>query len=302
MKMAKMVAPWKPMHIWFVGDIQWSGNPEAVATNHLKRTLQQALEDEQRGHEVRFILMGDYIDFLSPSNRSRLKSSNLYDTANDVIDQKAMSLTYEVAEMLAPIRGKVLGVVEGHHFHELKDGTTTDMRLCEMLEAPFFGTTGLIHIQFERVGTKSQGRIAATIWFAHGSGNGQTGYYPLMRLAKKAAEWEGVDVFAMGHTTKKCMDFQNKPYPRWANVPDLAHRKVILVGTGGYSKTYVLGAKQGQVERGGYAEQGMMNAAIIGSPVVHIRPFSTHGNYLGLEVAADPMAPLDEGLDITAEG
>lgn len=293
MKQAKVTLPWKPLHIWFIGDIQWSGNPEAVAVEHLKRTIVRALEDERQGHTVRFIGMGDYTDFASPSNRSRLKAANLYDTAGDVIDQKALSLTFEVADILKATRGKWLGLVEGHHFHELKDGTTTDMRLCDILEAKFFGTTGLINVTFQRE-TSTQ-RISTTIWFSHGTGNGQTGYYPLTRLEKVAAEWEQVDVFAMGHTCKSAHEFQNKVYPRWAPAVDLAHRKVILIGTGGYSKTYVEGAKQGQVLRGGYAEQRMLRAAIIGSPVLHVRP------------VCHRYGPRREdkqtlGLDLTAEG
>lgn len=291
MKQAKVTLPWRPLHIWFIGDLQWGGDPEAVATEHLKRTIAHALEDEARGHTVRFIGMGDYIDFASPSNRSRLKSANLYDTAGDVIDQKALSLTREVYAFLKPTKGKWLGLVEGHHFHELKDGTTTDMRLCEMLDAEFFGTTGLLHIQFQR--ETSDQRIGVVIWFAHGIGSGQTGYYPLSRLEKKSAEWEQVDVFAMGHTTKMAHEFQNKVYPRWAP-SDLAHRKVILIGTGGYSKTYVLGATQGRVPRGGYAEQRMLNAAIIGSPVLHVRPTKHR-----IGPRKDDKATL--GLEITAE-
>ena len=113
-----------------------------------------------------------------------------------------------------------------------------------------------------------------------------TGYYPLTRLEKKSAEWEQVDVFAMGHTTKMVAEFQNKVYPRW-RTRDLAHRKVILIGTGGYSKTYVEGALVGdKIPRGGYAERGMMNAAIIGSPVVHFRPFRTHSE-IGLRITAE---------------
>jgi len=292
-KQAKVTLPWKPLHVWFVGDIQWHGDPDSVATEHLKRTIAHALEDEKLGHTVRFIGMGDYIDFASPSNRSRLKAANLYDTAGDVIDQKAMSLVHEVYDFLKPTKGKWLGLVEGHHFHELKDGTTTDMRLCEMLKAEFFGTTGLLNIQFAR--ESSAQRIAVSIWFSHGTGNGQTGYYPLGRLEKKSAEWEQVDVFAMGHTTKSAHEFQNKVYPRWSPGMDLAHRKVILIGTGGYSKTYVVGAQQGRIPRGGYAEQRMLNAAIIGSPVLHVRPVN---HRIGPRV--EDRRTL--GLEITAEG
>ena len=274
MKQLLIPMPWKPLDIWFIGDLQWAGHKQGgTALSHLQQTLKDALAAEAKGHVVRFIGMGDYTDFASPSNRARLKGANLYDTAMDIIDHKAEELTEEIGEYLKPTRGKWLGLVEGHHLHELKNGTTTDMLLCDILEAQFLGTTGLLNLMMVR-GTS---RIPVVIWFHHGVGNGQTGYYPLQRLEKVAAAWEGVDIFAMGHTTKKAVEWVNKPFPRW-NVKsksadhDISHRKVTLVGTGGYSKYYVEGAMQGRIPRGGYAEQRMLAPAIIGSPVVHIRP------------------------------
>ena len=159
------------------------------------------------------------------------------------------------------------------------------MRLCEMLDAEFLGTTGLLKISFKLNPERKQS-IPVVLWLHHGTGSGQTGYYPLTRLEKKAAEWEQVDVFAMGHTTKKVAEWQNKVFPRWSPAVDLSHRKVILLGTGGYSKCYVEGAMQGRIPRGGYAEQRMLNAAIIGSPVLHIRPRVREG-YLNVDLTAE---------------
>ena len=290
MKQVLIPMPWKPLDVWFIGDIQWAGIKQGgTALSHLTQTLKDALAAEQEGREVRFIGMGDYTDFASPSNRARLKSANLYDTATDIIDHKAEELTEEIGEYLKPTRGKWLGLVEGHHLHELKDGTTTDMRLCTMLDAQFLGTTGLINLTFRR----DTARIPVVIWCHHGVGNGQTGYYPLGRLEKVAAVWEGVDVFAMGHTTKKAVEWTNKPFPRWGGHHyDISHRKVTLVGTGGYSKYYIEGAMQGRIPRGGYAEQRMLAPAIIGSPVVHIRPRRT-----SVGSKKDHVS-----VDITAEG
>ena len=291
MKQLSVKLPWKLAHIVFLGDVQWAGAKSGgTALDHLKRTIADALEWEKAGDTVRFVGMGDYTDFLSPSNRQRLRGANLYDTAEEVIDHKALELTEEIYDLaLKPTKGKWLGLVEGHHLHELKDGTTTDMRLCEMLDAQFLGTTGLLRLVFQRGYPGC--RVPDVIWFHHRVGNGMTGYYPLTRLEKKAAEWEGVDVFAIGHTTKKAIEFQNKVIPKWNPKTDLTHRKVILLGTGGYSKTYVLGAMRGRIPRGGYAEQKMLNAAIIGSPVLHIRPRRQKLN--GVE---------SHSVDVTAEG
>ena len=257
---------WEEMRICYIGDIQWAGKrAKGTALNALK---DKVAEEVERG--AYFVGMGDYIDFLSPSNRQRLRAAALYDTAEDVIDEKSMELTQEIFDLaLRPTVGRWLGLVEGHHYSQLKDGTTTDMRLCEMLKAPFLGTCGLIRVNFSR-GTS---RMGVTLWVHHGTGNGQSSYYPLARLESFASSQETVDAFAIGHTTKMGAVPLNRMGYKWGSQHGKAyHRKTYVIGTGGYSRAYVEGAKQGRVPRGGYAEAGMMKPAIIGSPTLIIRP------------------------------
>lgn len=257
---------WEEMRICFLGDFQYAGKKShGTALSALKDKI---AEEVERG--AYFVGMGDYIDFLSPSNRQRLRSAALYDTAEDVIDEKSMELTQEIFDLaLRPTVGRWLGLVEGHHFAQLKTGDTTDMRLCEMLKAPFLGTCGVLRINFAR-GT---GKMGVTLWVHHGHGNGQTGYYPLARLANFSASQEGVDAFAIGHTTKLGHLLTNRMGYQWRRASGKAyHRTIHLIGTGGYSRAYVEGAKQGRVPRGGYAEQQMLGPAVIGSPTLIIRP------------------------------
>lgn len=257
---------WEEMWVMFLGDFQWAGkSSHGTALSELKETIAEGVE---RG--CYFVGMGDYIDFLSPSNRQRLRSAALYDTAEDVIDEKALELTHEIFDLaLRPTVGRWLGLVEGHHFAQLKTGDTTDMRLCEMLKAPFLGTCGVVRINFERA--KSV-HMPVTLWVHHGHGNGATGYYPLARLEKTSADQEGIDVFAIGHTTKLGHLVKNRMGYRWDHGGSAYHRTVHLIGTGGYSRAYIEGSRQGRVPRGGYAEQQMMGPAVIGSPTLIIRP------------------------------
>jgi hypothetical protein len=261
-----IVHKWEEMRICYLGDFQYAGKKaHGTALGQLKDKIEEEVE---RG--AYFVGMGDYIDFLSPSNRQRLRSAALYDTAEDVIDEKSMELTQELFQLaLRPTVGRWLGLVEGHHFAQLKSGDTTDMRLCEMLKAPFLGTCGVLRINFAR-GTAKMG---VTLWVHHGHGNGQTGYYPLARLSQFSASQEGVDAFAIGHTTKLGHLLANRMGYRWGKKSGKAyHRTIHLIGTGGYSRAYVEGAKQGRVPRGGYAEQQMLGPAVIGSPTLIIRP------------------------------
>src|SRR3990167_72146 len=119
---------WEEMRICYLGDFQYAGKKaHGTALTQLKEKI---AEEVERG--AYFIGMGDYIDFLSPSNRQRLRSAALYDTAEDVIDEKSMELTQEIFDLaLRPTVGRWLGLVEGHHFSQLKTGDTTDMRLAD---------------------------------------------------------------------------------------------------------------------------------------------------------------------------
>ena len=110
-----------------------------------------------------------------------------------------------------------------------------------------------------------------------------------MRLEKVAADWEGIDVFVIGHACKQAVELRSRIRPRWTmkGGPDLAHRKVILVGAGGFSRAYVEGAKQGRVSRGGYAEKGMMTPTVLGAPIIHMTPRRTGENTVGLDISVE---------------
>jgi hypothetical protein len=265
--------------VMFVGDIQFVGTrSNAVSLSILKENLQRGLDIG-----AWFLGMGDYLDTFSPSNRARLRGANLFETAEEAIDDQASDRTQELFDIaLRPTKGRWLGLLAGHHWHKFRYGDTTDMRLAGLLDTEFLGDCATIRLVFHMEKNPRSCSIPGVIWAHHGTGNGQTGYYPLGRLEKVAAWWEEVDVFAMGHTTKQATESGNKLRSRWGNRAsnrtwDLSHRKVLLVGSGGYSKTYVEGAMQGQVPSGGYAEKGMMNPAIMGSPVVWFFPKQSSG-------------------------
>ena len=249
-----------------LGDIQWSGKDGMTTQDHLKRHIDAMLE---RG--AYFLGMGDYIDFLSPSNRQRLRGAALYDTAEDVIDAKGLELVHELYEkFLKPTVGRWIGLLEGHHYSQFRAGDTSDMRLCQMLKVPFLGTTACVRVQFMK-STVSYG--SAILWAHHGArGAGSTQGAALNELQQVAASWEGVDVFFMGHVPKGVLAPLNRPFPYWPGRgiwrPMLVHKTVYLVRCGGFSKSYVQGAKQGQIPRGGYAEQRAMSPGFIGAPVV----------------------------------
>lgn len=255
----------KPLAIMPLGDVQWSGHKGDTTLRLLLARIAYGLE-----HDAYFVGMGDYIDFMSPSNRQRFRSAALYDSAEDVVDEKALELTQELYEVaLKPTTGRWLGLLEGHHFSQLKSGMTTDQHLCHLLKAPFLGTCAYIRLQFQN--GKGRRRSVVNLWCHHGTGSGKAGA-PIAKLENLCPYWEA-DVFLMGHMTKQATAPVNRIYPAYTKGGgSLTHRKIYLVGTGGFSRGYTASRRDGAVPRGNYVEQRMLNPTALGCPLLLIKP------------------------------
>ena len=260
--------PWKPLVIMPVGDIQWFGDDAEVALGKLRTHI---LWGVRQG--AWFLGMGDYIDAFSPSNRQRLKSAGLYDNANRVVDRAAVGLVDQLyAKALAPSKGRWLGLLAGHHFADLRDGTTTDQYLARKLGTNFLGDCAYVRLRFIR--GNHQGTVL--IWCHHGEGSGMSAAAPVQKLEKLPATWEG-DIFLMGHQSKIAVAPVDRCFPVWPRTdgmqePKLYYRTVVLCGTGSFMKGYVEGRREGQTPRGTYIEKRMLRPVSLGAPVITVTP------------------------------
>ena len=255
-----------------IGDIQWSGKRGSTAGDILKRHIDKCMK-----LDAWFVGLGDYIDFMSPSNRQRFKAAALYDSAEDVVDNAALELVHELYEdFLKPTKGRWFGCVSGHHWAQLRTGDTTDMRLCQLLDAKFLGTCAYVRVIFRN----RTSRFSLVLFIHHGCGGGMKMAAPLNKIENLLPYWDA-DVFLLGHMTKQAVAPVNRIMPRWHGhgAPDLVHRKVYMVGCGGFSKSYVEGAKQGQVPMGNYVEQRLLSPASLGAPLIKIVPVVKYRRY-----------------------
>jgi len=245
-----------------LGDIQFSGESGPTAQDTLRRHIDRCLD-----LDAYFIGTGDYIDFLSPSNRQKLMNAGLYDTARSVISEKARELNQQVYEkFLKPTTGRWVCLAEGHHFSE-GDGETTDEQLAAMLKTTFVGTSAFIRIPGARL----------TVYLHHGLGGGTLPGSGLNRLYHTAAGLEGADIYLMGHNTKIATARLSRPYPKWdVKPPRLEHRDIWIVNCGGFSKSNIVGHRHGSIKRGDYAEQGMMTPSPLSAPIITVDLTTDH--------------------------
>lgn len=265
-----------------IGDIQWSGRDPEVAMGMLKRHIQWGVDQG-----AYFLGMGDYIDFMSPSNRARFAASALYDTTVKSVDDKAKSLVEDLyLQALKPSRGRWLGLLEGHHYHEYRNGMTSDQDLAERLDAPFLGMCAFVRLQLQL--SKTQ-RGSVVIWCHHGVGGGATLGAPLNKLERLLTSWEA-DIYLIAHHHKKVagpIDRQEAVWSGNRGAAEVVHRTKIIACTGGFLKGYTnepvgkktkrvagggLDGVPAAVRRGGYVEQKMLNPVALGGILLKIRP------------------------------
>ena len=214
-----------------------------------------------------FLGMGEYLDFTSASQRLILE--DLRDTQHAHLDRLIKGEVERLYTLMAASKGRWLGMLEGHHYHQYLDGTTSDQHLCRLLDAPFLGTSTLLSV---RLDMPEENKGCDVLVFAHhgaarGGARKQGG--KLHRL-EDLLSWIEADIYLMGHDHSKV----NAPMDRLYRTQGghLYHRTKIMARTGGWLRGYAgkravdLGIPAAK-SRGSYVEQGAMGPSSLGAPV-----------------------------------
>ena len=270
-----LTLPWQETLVMPVGDLHYLLNGGETAVEMLKRHLAWGMK-----YNAYFLGMGDYLDVASPSNRRVLKASKLYEGVVDTLEAGVRKQVDELEKILEPTKGRWLGLLEGHHFYEFDDGTTSDTILAERLGTTFLGTCAFVRLRFKRTITSN---ITCTIWCHHGVGGGQKQAAPLNKLENLVPYFDA-DIYLMAHQHKKPGTPIDQTYlDRKGNI---SHRTRILACTGSFYRAYQQGSKsRAGNPRGGYVEQRLLNPSALGGVLLKIRPVHTEfGDRLDLNI------------------
>lgn len=258
--------PRKPFVIAPISDIQY-GVPSLNAKGFLNHLdwVRNNFED------VWYLGLGDYIDFMSPTNRESVKHAKIYDTSRQALALTAENLTDQVYNALKHTSNRWLGMVSGHHYWEYENGDNTDSHLAEALNAPYLRTSGFIEIKFTE-GSRTRG--AVNILAHHGEGMGKN---PLQFLMQNFVPfWPEVDIFAIGHFHKNVSEFVPKIVKRGSV---LVEEPRVVLCAGGWPSGYVAGKET-------YVEKAAKGPRIPGGLVLKIHPYKdSDGSFRrGIEV------------------
>ncbi len=268
MEVFSLVLPWEEQLLMPINDVQYDG-PEGVAD--LKRLARHLAWGMERN--ALFIGLGDFIDFMSPSNRERYAGANLHDTARKSINWLATHLEEELMQVLAPTRGRWIGLLQGHHFFEHVD-ESSDTRFAAALDAKYLGDSVLGRIRFR----DEHGGTTAIKVFAHHGSSATTANGAMTKLKAQKAFYPDVRLFLGAHVPQL-----NHQQSTELDITD--HDEPIITATdthyvicGGFARSFKQGSTFSGRPQGGYAEKAMMGPATIGGAVIRLKPEINYTN------------------------
>lgn len=270
-----MLKDGEPVTICPIGDIQFTGRDADVAEDDLREHIAYCLSLPN----PRFIGLGDYVDHFSPSQRASLTMPTVRQSTLQFLHDKLRELTETLYDtVLAPTRGKWLGMVVGHHCWNMGN-ETTDSYLAKLLDTRVLGDAnpqsvargvGILGLKWPRV--------LRRVYFHHGCGSSVYPWGPVTKLVHTARHWQA-DIFMIGHQSKTAIARYDEIHPEFPDDADpyLSHNPRWLVGTGSWTKAYRLGEVT-------YVEEAALAPAGIGAPIV--RAEFTSAERLRIEVGS----------------
>lgn len=265
---------WEDTIIMPVGDVQLGA--EGCDEERFKRHVDWGMR-----HGAYFLGMGDYVDVASPSNRDVLRSARLYDSVHDKLAQAAEQDVVKFTSIVAGSEHRWLGLLQGHHYYEFPDGTTTDTRLAQALGAPFLGDCAFVRLRF---GRSTHSALTCTIWCHHGIGYGVGAGAPLTKLMGLVPYFEA-DIYLMGHMHKVVGAPLDQLYMTRKSPPKLKHRTRIIAGTGSFLRGHLQGSRKAGRASGSYVEKGMLPPVSLGGVVITVKPVSSGGDRLDMNIS-----------------
>mgnify|MGYP005841699449 CR=1 FL=1 len=268
---------------YYIIDVQTSGQQfwiipfgdvHKFAPLHAGDQWARFLSDSANLEGAHFLRMGDYMDLASSSERSMLKDGRFHDSTIQTLEELYMSNTRRLCSDLEFMRGRLIGFVEGNHYGEFKDGTTTTQQMCRLLDCKYLGASAFIRISFRY---KTQAR-SLDIWAHHGKGASRL-VGGSLNTVQQMGEQAEADLYCMGHDHKKSVGMVSKLKLSGASNLKVVSRRQLYVRTGSFLRGYVDG-KQSYV-----ADMGL-NPTDLGVVQIGVRVRKLDKENIDLELSA----------------
>lgn len=203
--------------------------------------------------------LGDYEDWLRPSQRSRIYASlTADDSARKQLDDKTRRDQDAVLRRMDFLEGKCIGLHSGHHEWEFLTGDNSTQRLCQALKVPYLGWMASTRLGIQLDEKSRSGAYVYTIVSMHGSGSSQFASTDARMLETRIVPAWIANQYVRGHS---CKSIAWSPFERHiirrTNDYGVEIQTVRCMNVGGFSKGYTDGWKSSYVERAGMLPQSV---------------------------------------------
>lgn len=194
-----------------------------------------------------YIGTGDYLDFLSFSERRALRLALLHESSNKTLDDLMMEQTLKLCEEMKGMRGHIVGLCEGNHYGEFSNSqTTTTQKMCEILGCKYLGASAFVRLAFNW-GTK---HASLDVWAHHGTAANRSLGASIASLEKMEQTAEA-DIYIAAHDHRKYGALKARlRLTKGGGGCRLNQRQIFLGRTGSFLKGYVEDKTSYIAERG----------------------------------------------------
>lgn len=269
---AQEISHKKPLTIFVFGDL----NAEENDPEFDDEVWQSFVEDFKSTPNARAIGLGDYGDWLRPTMRAKVQGALTGDSSARVMVDDMVRLGQEkLIKRLEFLKGKLLGLHDGHHQWEFADGTNSTQRLCSALKAPYLGWIASTRITLTCYGTEFQSWTLVT---THGCGNSSTPTADAGGFERTIVSSIVADGYARGHGCKSVswLPFERMVVRRRgpAGIERQVPRAMII---GGFKKGYTDGWTTSYVERAGMKSQPRSYGKFVLKPTAKLEASEAKG-------------------------
>jgi hypothetical protein len=216
------------------------------------------------------ILMGDALDQERTHYREHLRSYRADSNSQAALDRHHRRDVEDLAKLLLPVKGKLIGAISGNHYHEFMDGTTSDQYLCRLLGIPFLGPMGCVRLDFMNSQDRVAHRMVVTAHHNGGSRGSRTMGADVNALGRFGQVVES-SIYLLSHTHQCHGHKKDILTVNGANPPVVEARTICYVRTGAFLKGYDSALPTNNAPYfPGYAELAAYPPTTLGFVKIHI--------------------------------
>lgn len=146
--------------------------------------------------------MGDTCDAARTHFRDHVRGYRADANSQIALDEWHKRAVVELAEILKPIKTRIVGAILGNHYWEYADGTNSEQFLCQVLGIPYLGPVGIVRLEFRDDSGRSRHSMVVYAHHHGGSSGGRTTGGDVAAMERAEGNFDA-DIYVFSHTHRR---------------------------------------------------------------------------------------------------